>query len=77
LRILERLCQPDFLAFTDDKWEGLVKHASYHEAKGLGVDESVMWGDYWFLDAIDQVGSHLAEQPSSPAQLGSSSPEAN
>lgn len=33
----------------------MLKHASYHEAKGLGVDESVMWGDYWFLDAIAAV----------------------
>lgn len=77
LRILERLCQPDFLAFTDEKWEGLVKHASYHEAKGLGVDESVMWGDYWFLDAIDQVDRNLAGQPAASPKPGTSNPEAN
>ena len=28
---------------------------SYHKDKGLGADESVMWGDYWFLDALDEV----------------------
>jgi unsaturated chondroitin disaccharide hydrolase len=55
LRILARLTEPDFLASGDPDWEGVLKHGSYHEAKGLGVDESVMWGDYWFLDALDAV----------------------
>ncbi|MCA0251127.1 MAG: glycoside hydrolase family 88 protein [Actinobacteria bacterium] len=61
LRVLERLCRHDFLAYEDESWEGLLKHGSYHEAKGLGVDESVMWGDYWFLDALEQVGAALAQ----------------
>lgn len=55
VRILTRLCEDDFLAHDDPAWEGVLKHGSYHEAKGLGVDESVMWGDYWFLDAIAVV----------------------
>jgi unsaturated chondroitin disaccharide hydrolase len=55
LDILTRLCQDDFLSHNDPEWEGLLKHGSYHEGKGLGVDESVMWGDYWFLDALDRV----------------------
>ena len=37
----------DFLAFDDSSWEGVLKHGTYHETKNLGVDESVMWGDYW------------------------------
>ena len=37
----------------------MLKHGSYHEAKGLGVDESVMWGDYFLLDAVDVVGRGL------------------
>ena len=57
VRILLRLCEDDFLSFADPAWEGVLKHASYHEPKGLGVDESVMWGDYWFLDALDTVGA--------------------
>lgn len=59
LRILRRLCEPDFLAADDADWEGVLKHGIYHEGRGLGVDESVMWGDYWFLDAVDTVDRHL------------------
>jgi unsaturated chondroitin disaccharide hydrolase len=33
-------------------WEGLLKHGMYHQRKGLGVDESVMWGDHFFLEAL-------------------------
>jgi unsaturated chondroitin disaccharide hydrolase len=55
--VLARLCQPDFLACDDPDWEGVIKHGVYHPSKGLGVDESVMWGDYWFLDAVDLLGA--------------------
>ncbi len=50
---IERLCDSEFLASPDEPWEGILKHGIYHEGKGLGVDESVMWGDYWFLDTVD------------------------
>lgn len=55
VRILVRLCEPEFLAHDDPSWEGVLKHGIYHQPKGLGVDESTMWGDYWFLEAIDSV----------------------
>ena len=51
---VRRLCQPEFLA-TEDDWEGAVKHASYHEVKDLGVDESVMWGEYFFVETLARV----------------------
>lgn len=52
---LLELTGPAFLSPPEEDWDGLLKHGSYHEAKGLGVDESVMWGDYFLLDALDQV----------------------
>lgn len=54
LRILSTLTSPEFLAGEDD-WEGLLKHGIYHQRKGLGVDESVIWGDYFFLEAVYKV----------------------
>jgi unsaturated chondroitin disaccharide hydrolase len=55
LAILSRLSSPEFLATDDPAWEGILRHGVYHERRGLGVDESVMWGDYFFIEAIDRV----------------------
>ena len=49
-----RLCDPEFLAH-EDSWEGVLKHGSYHETKDLGVDESVMWGDYFFVELAHEL----------------------
>jgi unsaturated chondroitin disaccharide hydrolase len=55
LTILETLTSPLFLAADKPGWEGIIKHGIYHQRKGLGVDESVMWGDYFFLEALSKV----------------------
>jgi len=54
-RILGTLTTPEFLANETPGWEGILKHGIYHQRKGLGVDESVMWGDYFFLEALCKV----------------------
>jgi unsaturated chondroitin disaccharide hydrolase len=53
-RILTTLCKPPYLANNSTGWEGILKLASYHERKGLGVKESVMWGDYYFVEALQK-----------------------
>ena len=53
--ILSTLLDPEFLANETPGWEGILKHGTYHERKSLGVDESVMWGEYFFLSAIDKA----------------------
>lgn len=53
--ILSVLCSPEFPADRRPGWEGILQHATYHERRGLGVDESVMWGDYFFVEALDRI----------------------
>ena len=31
---------------------GLLKHAVYHKPHGIGVDESCIWGDYFYLEGL-------------------------
>ncbi|MCY3781509.1 MAG: glycoside hydrolase family 88 protein [Chloroflexi bacterium] len=52
LRILDTLLEPRFLANDTPNWEGILKRGIYHQSRGLGVDESVMWGDYFLLEAL-------------------------
>ena len=54
-RILDTLLSTEFLAVATTGWEGILKHGSYHERLGLGVDESVMWGEYFFVEALDKL----------------------
>jgi unsaturated chondroitin disaccharide hydrolase len=42
-----------YLAKPDPAWEGILKGGVYHIHKGLGVNESVMWGEYFFVEALD------------------------
>jgi unsaturated chondroitin disaccharide hydrolase len=59
LRIVDTLTDPEFLAIDMPGWEGILKHGTYHQEKGLGVDESVMWGDYFFLEAVSKAIKEL------------------
>lgn len=51
---LTTLCQR-YLAVSDPAWEGILKGGVYHLHKGLGVNESVMWGEYFFVEALDRA----------------------
>jgi len=52
--ILRSLCEK-YLAKKDKKWEGILKGGVYHVHRELGVDESVMWGEYFFVEALGHV----------------------
>ncbi|MEP6961946.1 MAG: glycoside hydrolase family 88 protein [Acidobacteriota bacterium] len=54
VHILRSLCEKQ-LAKSDPKWEGILRGGVYHANKGLGVDESVMWGEYFFCEALERV----------------------
>ena len=55
LIILDTLTGPEYLAIETPGWEGILKHGMYHLNKNLGVDESVMWGEHFFVEAVDKA----------------------
>jgi unsaturated chondroitin disaccharide hydrolase len=52
LTILETLCGDEFVPYRRPEWEGILMHSIYHYHKGLGVDESVAWGEHFFVEAL-------------------------
>jgi len=54
IRILQTLCEL-YLAENDTAWEGILKGGVYHAQQNIGVDESVMWGEYYFVEAIEHA----------------------
>jgi len=44
---------------TQPGYEGILRHGVYHIHKKLGVDESVMWGDYFFVESLSKALSEI------------------
>jgi unsaturated chondroitin disaccharide hydrolase len=42
-------------------WEGILRGGVYHIHKDLGVNESVMWGEYFFVEALQKAMQVLGE----------------
>ena len=61
LTILRRLCSERFLARDRPEWEGILMHGVYHYPKGLAVDESVAWGEHFFVEALVKAVSGRSE----------------
>jgi unsaturated chondroitin disaccharide hydrolase len=55
LATLQALCSDRFLASNRPEWEGILMHGVYHLPKGLGVDESVAWGEHFFVEGLVKV----------------------
>jgi unsaturated chondroitin disaccharide hydrolase len=45
----------DYLGESVDGWEGILRGGVYHIHKDLGVDESVMWGEFFFVEALQKA----------------------
>ena len=56
INILNSLCD-NYL--SGEKKEGILKHGCFHKPEGLGVDESLIWGDYYFVEALMKVRGDL------------------
>ncbi|MBI4579469.1 MAG: glycoside hydrolase family 88 protein [Planctomycetes bacterium] len=52
LAVLDTLCEPECLASEDAAWEALLKHGIGNLPAGWAVDESVVWGDAFFVEAL-------------------------
>jgi len=55
LAMLDALVDPQYLASDTPNWQGILKHGVYHTKKNLGVDESVMWGEFFLVEALTKV----------------------
>jgi unsaturated chondroitin disaccharide hydrolase len=44
-----------YLGEGSDGWEGILRGGVYHIHKDLGVNESVMWGEFFFVEALQQA----------------------
>src|SRR6266496_807870 len=45
----------NYLGAGDDGWEGILRGGVYHIHKNLGVNESVMWGEFFFVEALQRA----------------------
>ena len=50
--ILNSLCN-NYL--VEEGKNGILKHGCYHKPENIGVDESLIWGDYYFTEALMKV----------------------
>jgi len=65
LGIVSTLCSTEFIAADTAGWEGILRHATYHHRNGIAVDESVMWGEYYFVEAL-QMAAAVKRRRSTP-----------
>lgn len=59
IHILEGLCDSAYLAEEDEGWAGVLKEATVDRPRQIAVGESVIWGDFFFVDALHRAIRHL------------------
>ena len=53
IRILRTLCE--WHLGRERGYEGILTGGVYHIHKNLGIDESVMWGEHYFVEALEHA----------------------
>ncbi len=61
LRTLDSLTTR-YLGEGEDGWEGILRGGVYHIYKDLGVNESVMWGEFFFVEALQKARQLLSDK---------------
>jgi hypothetical protein len=49
ISILSSLCD-NYLSREEE--DGILNHGCFNKPEGKGVDESLIWGDYYFMEAL-------------------------
>lgn len=62
LKMIDSLSEK-YLGASVDGWEGILRGGVYHIHKDLGVDESVMWGEFFFVEALQRALRVLSLAP--------------
>jgi unsaturated chondroitin disaccharide hydrolase len=60
LKTVESLVN-NYLGEGADNWEGILRGGVYHIHKNFGVNESVMWGEFFFVEALQRAKRVLIE----------------
>lgn len=53
INILNSLCN-NYL--SEEGKDGILKHGCFHKPENMGVNESLIWGDYYFVEALTKIG---------------------
>jgi unsaturated chondroitin disaccharide hydrolase len=54
LRMLASLAE-NYTSAADPQSNGILLHSVYNKPKREGVDECVIWGDYFYVEALTRV----------------------
>lgn len=59
VNILKFLCN-NYLC--EEEKDGILNHGCYHKPENMGVNESLIWGDYYFVETLMKVREDMTEQ---------------
>jgi unsaturated chondroitin disaccharide hydrolase len=52
LNSIAAMCRPPYLLDSDEQWEGILRRAVHDMPKRRGVNESTIYGDFFFVEAL-------------------------